>query len=151
MYLHSLKKEVSVFPHCIPMLWIRTSLYSRIVHNAPWNLNNYTNAPWIGELCVLPALDVTVAINTWVLLFISVWGSMMSRYSTIAYMTWIILQSVMMMIVPNSHVRKQRNEKGEVNGEYGTIWGEEEGNSNYGGMLYRMYNQCKGLWRHLEL
>ena len=28
---------------------------------------------------------------------------------------------MMMMIVPNSHVRKQRNEKGEVNGEYGTI------------------------------
>ena len=39
----------------------------------------------------------------------------------------------MMTIVPNSHAREE--EKSEVKGEYGGIWGEEEGDADYGGMV----------------
>ena len=39
----------------------------------------------------------------------------------------------MMTIVPNSLAREE--EKSEVKGEYGGIWGEEEGDADYGGMV----------------
>ena len=39
------------------------------------------------------------------------------------------------MIAPNSRVRKSGKEREEVKGEYGRIWGEEEGNADYVGMV----------------
>ena len=39
------------------------------------------------------------------------------------------------MIVPNSRARKGGKERGEVKGEYERIWGEEEVNPDYGGMV----------------
>ena len=36
---------------------------------------------------------------------------------------------------PNSSARKERKEREEVKMEYGGIWGEEEGNADYGGMV----------------
>ena len=41
----------------------------------------------------------------------------------------------MMMIAHNTSARKEAKEKGEVEGEYGRISGDEEGNANYGGMV----------------
>ena len=40
----------------------------------------------------------------------------------------------MMMIGPNS--RAHREKEGGGKGEYGGIWGEEEGNDDYGGMVW---------------
>ena len=37
----------------------------------------------------------------------------------------------MLMIAPNSRVRKEK-QSGEVKGEYGIIWGKEEGGADYG-------------------
>ena len=45
----------------------------------------------------------------------------------------IYLAGMMMMIDPDSRARKGGRE-GEVKGEYGGIWGEEEGNTDYGGI-----------------
>ena len=42
--------------------------------------------------------------------------------------------AVMMMIAPNFHACKSGKERGEVKGEYGRIWGEEE-NAEYGRMV----------------
>ena len=40
------------------------------------------------------------------------------------------------MNAPNSRARKgQGDKRGEVKGQYGRIWGEEEGNADYGGMV----------------
>ena len=41
----------------------------------------------------------------------------------------------MMNIAPNSSALKGRKKRGEVKGKYGRIWGVEEGNANYGGMV----------------
>ena len=41
----------------------------------------------------------------------------------------------MMIITPNSHAHKGKEERGEVEGEYGGVCGEEEGNADYGGMV----------------
>ena len=40
-----------------------------------------------------------------------------------------------MMIAPNSRARKAGWEREEVKWEYGGIWGEEEGNVDYGGIV----------------
>ena len=40
-----------------------------------------------------------------------------------------------MMITLNSHARKGGKERGEVKEEYGGIWEEEEGKSDYEGMV----------------
>ena len=40
-----------------------------------------------------------------------------------------------MIIAPNSRAHKGEKEKGEVKGEYGGISREEEGNSDYEGMV----------------
>ena len=42
---------------------------------------------------------------------------------------------VTMMITPNFRARKGGKERGEVKGEYGRIWGEEEGNTDYRTMV----------------
>ena len=42
---------------------------------------------------------------------------------------------MMMIIVPNSRAHKGKKERGEVKGEYGGIWREEEGNADYGGVV----------------
>ena len=42
---------------------------------------------------------------------------------------------MMMMIVPNSHVRKGGKKRVDVKGGYDVILGEEEGNADYGGMV----------------
>ena len=50
-----------------------------------------------------------------------------------------------MMIAPYSRARKGEKERGEVKGEYGRIWGEEKGNSDYGGWcnpVSNMLHQC---------
>ena len=59
------------------------------------------------------------------------------------------------MIAPNSRARKGEKEREEVNMEYGGIWGEEEGNADYGGMLQpsqqRVAPCVKGVewgWQH---
>ena len=39
------------------------------------------------------------------------------------------------MIAPTSRARKGEKEREEVKGKYGGIWGEEEGNVDYGGMV----------------
>ena len=44
----------------------------------------------------------------------------------------------MMMIAPDSRARKGDKKRGEVKGEYGRIWGEEEENADYGGMVQCM-------------
>ena len=41
----------------------------------------------------------------------------------------------MMMIAPNSRARKGGKEREEVKGEYGRIWGEEDGIAVYGWMV----------------
>ena len=41
----------------------------------------------------------------------------------------------MMIIAPNSRAHKGEKQRGEVKGEYGGIWGEEEGNADYGGVV----------------
>ena len=41
----------------------------------------------------------------------------------------------MMIIAPNSRAHEGKKERVEVKGEYGGIWGEEEGNADYGGMV----------------
>ena len=41
---------------------------------------------------------------------------------------------MMMMIAPNSRACKEGKKSGEVKGIYGRIWGEEEGNADYGGI-----------------
>ena len=41
----------------------------------------------------------------------------------------------MMMIATNSRARRGGKERGEVKGEYEEIWGEEEGNADYGAMV----------------
>ena len=41
----------------------------------------------------------------------------------------------MMMIAPNSRAREGEKKRGEVKGECGGIWGEEEGNADYGVMV----------------
>ena len=38
---------------------------------------------------------------------------------------------IMMMIAPNSRAHKG----GDVKGQYGRVWGEKEGNADYGGMV----------------
>ena len=43
--------------------------------------------------------------------------------------------TMMMMIAPNSCARKGEKERGEVKGEYGKIWGQEEGNADFVGMV----------------
>ena len=50
------------------------------------------------------------------------------------------MQPVMMMIAPKSRARKEEKERGEVKGENGRIWGEEEGNADYGGMVNPVSN-----------
>ena len=40
-----------------------------------------------------------------------------------------------MMIAPNSRAHKGEKERGDVKREYGGIWGEEEGNADYGVMM----------------
>ena len=40
----------------------------------------------------------------------------------------------MMMIAPNSRTYKEGKKKGEMKGEHEKIWGEQEGNADYGGM-----------------
>ena len=47
---------------------------------------------------------------------------------------WIFVP-IIMMIAPNSHARKEGKERGELKGEYGRNWGEEEGNADYEGMV----------------
>ena len=43
----------------------------------------------------------------------------------------------MMIIAPNSRAHKGKKERGEVKGEYGGACGEEEeGNTDYGGMVF---------------
>ena len=44
-------------------------------------------------------------------------------------------ESMMMIIAPNSSAHKGEKERGEVKEEYGGIWGEEDGNADYGGMV----------------
>ena len=39
------------------------------------------------------------------------------------------------MTVPNSRARKGEKKSGVVKGEHGWIWGVEEGNADYGGMV----------------
>ena len=39
------------------------------------------------------------------------------------------------MIAPNSYARKEGKEMEELKGVYGGIWGEEEGNADYRGMV----------------
>ena len=41
----------------------------------------------------------------------------------------------MIMIAINSRARNDGKEMGEVKREYGGIWGEEEGNVDYGGFV----------------
>ena len=41
----------------------------------------------------------------------------------------------MMIIAPNSRANKGKKERGEVNGEYERVCGEEKGNADYGGMV----------------
>ena len=40
-----------------------------------------------------------------------------------------------MMIAPNFWARKGEEESGEVKVEYGRIWGEEEGNADFRGIM----------------
>ena len=40
-----------------------------------------------------------------------------------------------MMIASNSRAHKGGKERGEVKEEYGGIWGEEEGDADYEGMV----------------
>ena len=40
-----------------------------------------------------------------------------------------------MIIATNSRARKGGKKRGEVKEEYGGIWGEEEGNADYGGLV----------------
>ena len=40
-----------------------------------------------------------------------------------------------MMITPNFHACKEEKKKREVKGEYRRIWGEEEGDADYSGMV----------------
>ena len=40
-----------------------------------------------------------------------------------------------MIIVPNSRAHKGKRERGEVKVEYEGVWGEEEGNVDYGAMV----------------
>ena len=42
---------------------------------------------------------------------------------------------MMMIIAPNSRAHKGKKERAEVKEEYARIWGEEEGNAVYGGMV----------------
>ena len=42
---------------------------------------------------------------------------------------------MMMLIAPNSRAPKEEKKSGVVKGEYGGIWGEEEGDADYGGMM----------------
>ena len=41
----------------------------------------------------------------------------------------------MMIIAPTSRAHKGGKERREVKGEYGGVWGEEEGNADYAGMV----------------
>ena len=55
-----------------------------------------------------------------------------------------------MMIAPHSRARKGGKEREEVKGEYKRIWGEEEGNADYGGMVQPSQQHVapcvKGVW-----
>ena len=42
---------------------------------------------------------------------------------------------MMMIIASNSRAHEGKKERGEVKGEYGGVWGEKEGNADYGGMV----------------
>ena len=49
----------------------------------------------------------------------------------------------MMIITPNSRVRK-------VKGEYGRIWGKEVGNADYEGMVVSILREATGLYCNIR-
>ena len=42
---------------------------------------------------------------------------------------------MIMMIAPSFRARKEGKKRGEALGEFGRIWGEDEGNADYGRMV----------------